>query len=137
MTLTLKVLIVEPSKIRTVTLVEFERLGSYDPALSFPEYAGKRQPAALAVVETDVFAGCTIRHIDYILLPFDTEGRLRQDELDRAKWLAVNSLSMPFSTSEPEAEGGAYLLRSRCRKDFLWSPSSSEAQEVETAALGT
>ena len=131
----LKVLIVESSGIKTIPLDQYDRLRSGAPSLSFPQYAGKRQRAALAVVETSRSGPPVVSHIDYVLLPFDVDGRLRQDELRRAKWLAVNDVSVSFGTSEPEIEMGPYVVRGRYRKDFLWSPSPNEAEAVKRAAV--
>ena len=134
----LKVLFVDDGQATPVRLSDFERLRSGDPAVSFPQHAGKRVRCALAVVESQGRRPVAVSHIDYVVLPFGPDGRLKMRELRRVKWLAVNELSVTFgAVSEPALEMSPYIVPGRYRQEFVWAPTEAEVTAVMGMALKT
>jgi hypothetical protein len=134
----LKVFFVDAGQVTPVPLSDFERLRSGDPAVSFPQHSGKRVRCALAVVESQDRRPVAVAHVDYVFLPFGPDGRLKMRELRRAKWLAVNEVSVTFgAVSEPALEMSPYITRGRYRQEFVWVPTEAEVAAVMKMALNT
>ncbi len=136
MSVSLKVFFVDGSQVTAVPLDDFDRLRSGDPDVAFPQHAGKRVRCALAVVESQGRRPVAVSHVDYVLLPFGADGRLKMREVRRAKWLAVNEVSVTFgAVSEPTLEMGPYIVPGRYRQDFVWAPTQAEVDTVVGLAL--
>lgn len=136
MGVSLKVFFVDDGRVTPVRLSDFERLRSGDAAVSFPQHAGKRVRCALAVVESRDRRPVAVTHVDYVQLPFGPDGRLKMRELRRAKWLAVNEVSVTFgAVSEPALEMSPYIVPGRYRQEFVWTPTDTEVAAVVEMAL--
>ena len=138
MGVSLKVFFVDGGEVTPVALSDFDRLRSGDPDVSFPEHAGKRVRCALAVVESQDRRPVAVTHVDYVLLPFGPDGRLKMRELRRAKWLAVNEVTVTFgAVSEPALEMSPNIVPGRYRQEFVWAPTEAEVTAVVAMALKT
>ena len=138
MGVSLKVFFVDGGDVTPVALSDFDHLRSGDSDVSFPEHAGKRVRCALAVVESQDRRPVAVTHVDYVLLPFGPDGRLKMREVQRAKWLAVNEVSVTFgAVSESALEMSPYIVPGRYRREFVWAPTQAEVTAVVGSALKT
>jgi hypothetical protein len=136
MAASLKVLFVDGDQVRPVPFLQFDQLRAGDPSVRFPSLAGKRVRCALAVVESQRGRRGAVEHIDYVLLPFGSDGRLDMREMRRAKWLAVNELSGTLgSVFDPGAGMTPYIVATRHSHDFRWVPTQTQIDAVIASAL--
>ena len=136
MAVSLKVFFVDGDQVIAVPLPQFDQLRAGDRSVRFPLLARKRVRCALAVVDSQRGKRHAVEHADYVLLPFGSDGRLNMREVRRAKWLAVNELSVTRgSVSDPGAGRTPYIVANRHRHDFRWVPTQTEVDAVVASAL--
>jgi hypothetical protein len=77
-----------------------------------------------------------ILHIDYMVLAFDTGGRLDPSERRRQEGLAVESVSINLpSVSEGVVEIGPHIAARRQRDEFAWKPTEEQVRSIADLAL--
>ena len=101
-----------------------------------PGCAGQRMRCALAYIEFVNRRAVAVRHVDYLVLPFASDGRLDRTERRRSRALMMASAQTWSSTvSEPVVEFGPHLAARRYRTEFKWVPTAVEVNALVGQAL--
>jgi hypothetical protein len=128
-------LIVE-GNVSRVPFRQLERLLCGDAHEVMGQYAGQRIRCALAYVELVNRRPVAVRHVDYMVLPFASDGRLDGAETERGQRLAIASTGSWFgAVSEPVVEFAPYLAARRYRTEFKWVPTQAEVEALMGQAL--
>ena len=113
-----------------------DRLLCGDPHEVMGQHAGQRVRCALAYVELVNRRPVAVRHVDYMVLPFASDGRLDRTETERGQGLAMASTGTWFgAVSESVVEFGPYLAARRYRAEFKWVPTQAEVAVLVGQAL--
>jgi|SRR6266566_3431138 len=113
-----------------------ERLLCGDPQEIMLGCAGQRIRCALAYIEFVNRRAMAVRHVDYLVLPFASDGRLDQAERQRGQALIMASAQTWSSTvSEPVVEFGPHLAARRYRIEFKSVPTAVEVNALVGQAL--
>jgi len=116
-------------------LKRYHRLFRQDPEERFPEYAGNRIRYVLVVLELENRKPVEIVRIQYSYLAFDQEGRLREDEREKAARLSMDMIK----PMQPEQEHNHVIdarykfAKKRFDREYRWEPSP----ELEAAIFRT
>jgi hypothetical protein len=111
--------------LRSLPMARYNRLRRQEPGERLEEYAGKRVRCALVILEVEKRKPIAIERIDYMLVPFDAEGRIDSAELERRAKLAVQCLP-PYIHDERLGriiDARSRFARKRYEQDFTWRPS--------------
>lgn len=131
-----RVLLVEGNRVTRLSLRRFESLWNGEPDTTMPECAGRQVRCAMVYVEVYNRLPVGISHIDYMVLHFDSRGRLDPSDLRRQTSLAVESVSRNLgSVAEPVVEIGPYLAGRRYQDEFKWKPTEEQAESIARLAL--
>lgn len=115
---------------------QVERLLCGDPHEVLSQCAGRRVRCALVYVELVNRRPFAVRHVDYLMLPFGSDGRLDRAETQRGQALAMASAGTWFgAVSEPVVEFGPHLAARRYRTEFKWVPTATEVDTLVGQAL--
>jgi hypothetical protein len=118
MSISVRVFFVDGDRITRIPTRRFERIWRGDRDATMPEHAGQRVRCAMAYVEVFDRKPVGVLQIDYMILDFDSGGRLDASARERQGRLALESTNknLPGAFQSP-------LLRSA-----LTSPSGSTAK---------
>ena len=131
-----RVFFVDGKQVTRISLRRFESLWNEAPNATMPERAGQRVRCALVYVEIDNRRPVGIRHIDYMVLSFDSSGRVDTSQRRRQERLAVESVSRNLpSVSEAVVEIGPHLASRSYRDEFKWTPTEEQAGFIGRLAL--
>ena len=122
----------ENETIRCIPFKRFERLMGSRTNECLIQYADQRVRYALATLETENRRPASISYISYGILPFDAEGYIGKNEIEKEMFLAINSVSDNLPTqSEAEnvVDATAVFAGKRYSNEFKWIPSP----EIEKA----
>ena len=117
--------------LKRMPMKRYHRLFKRHPEERFLDYAGNRIRYVLVALELKNRKPVEILKIQYSYLAFDQEGRLREDERERAARLSMEMIK----TSPPEEESNQVIdarykfAKKRFSREFRWEPSP----EIETA----
>jgi hypothetical protein len=117
--------------LKRMPLKRYHRLFRRDPEERFAEYAGNRIRYVLVVLELKNRKPVEILKIQCSYLAFDLEGRLREDERERAARLSMEMIKPLPPEEEPNhvIDVGYKFAKKRFDREFRWEPSA----ELETA----
>jgi len=128
--------IVKESGIERVPWRRFERLLCGVPGEMMSECAGRQVRCALLYVELMNRQPVAVRHADYLVVSFGSDGRVDRRAVRRRGRLVSQSVSRAFGVvSEPVVEFAPYLATRQYRKEYKWVPSSQEANALFAAVL--
>jgi len=100
------------------------------------EYAEQRVRCALLYVELVNRRPVAIRHADYLVVTFGSDGRVDQGARRRGSALAVQSTERWFgAVSEPVVEFGPYLASRQYSREYKWVPTEQEVDTLVSAVL--
>jgi len=100
------------------------------------ECAGRRVCCATAYVELYDRQPLGVLQIEYMILAFDSDGRLNASARRRQKMLALESVSGNLPRlSESVVEIGPRLAVKRYRDEFKWKPTDEQARTILALAL--
>ena len=118
-----------------IPTTRFHRLFEADSDECLPQYSGKNKRCVIAILEVDGRKPLYVRHIDYIILNFDSKGRIDKDELERRKRMAVQSLPPLFEDKKSSTiiDASSYFYRKRYENEFKWKPTPAIEYEITTA----
>ena len=132
----IRAFLVVDGKVSRVPFCRIERLLCGDAHEVMRQYAGQRIRCALAYVELVNRRAVAVRHVDYMVLPFASDGRLDRTETERGQRLAMASTETWFgAVSEPVVEFGPHLAARRYRTEFKWVPTQAEVESLMAQAL--
>ena len=117
--------------LKRMPLKRFHRLFRRDPEEKFVEYAGKRIRYVLVVLDLKNRKPVEILKIQYSYLAFDSQGRLREDDREKAARLSLDMLKpMPSEQDSNDVINARYKFAKKLfNREFRWKPSP----EIETA----
>jgi hypothetical protein len=125
----------ENDNLRPLSMARYNRLRREDPGERLEEYARKRVRCALVILEVEGRKPVAITHIDYMIVPFDREGRLDSTELERSAKLAVQSLPPYMHDEEGHIiDARSRFARKRYEREFKWKPTP-DIQAAIVAAI--
>ncbi len=128
--------LVEDGHVTRVPFRRLDRLLCGDPSEVRGRYAGQRVRCALVYVELLNRRPVAVRHVDYMVLPFASDGRLDRVETERGHRLAIELVGKSFqAVSEPVVEFGPYLAARRYKTEFKWVPTEAEVEALVGHAL--
>ena len=131
-----RVFFVDGSRVTRIPTLRFESLWFGDDTATMPENAGKRVCCAMVYVEVYDRQPLGILHIDYMVLAFDSGGRLDPSARRRQERLALETVSRNLpSVSEPVVEIGPHLAVRQYRDEFKWKPTDEQARTILDLAL--
>jgi hypothetical protein len=131
-----RVIFVEGDRVTRVPLRRFERLCDGDRHAAMPEFAGQRVRCALVFVDLIMRKPAGIAHVDYIVLPFGSDGLVDPVALRHRDTLAIEAIGRLLGrVSEPVVEFGPYLAGRRYHDEFRWRPTEAQVRSLVNLAL--
>ena len=124
--------------LKRMPMKRYHRLFKRDPEERFLEYAGNRIRYVLVVLELKNRKPVEILKIQYSYLAFDQEGRLREDERDRAARLSMEMIIPSLPEQEPNhiIDAGYKFAKKRFDREFRWEPSPEIETAIQRAIFG-
>lgn len=120
-------------------LAKFERLRRGNPEERLQQYAGKRVRYVLVVLEMENRKPTEIILVQHSYLPFDSEGRIDTDEMEKAASLAVDIVPPLRSDQRHEDFINARhkFAKKRYNGEYKWIPSPEIEIAIVHAIFGT
>jgi hypothetical protein len=121
-----------------LSVARLERLVLHrEPEERLPQYAGKRMRCAMVLLEVAGRKPLRIIHTDYLLLPFDAEGRIDSNEWKRGSRLAMDGVTFERRERYVKIIHARHLFaRRRYDHEFRWKPSRKIEKAIEDAIFG-
>ena len=124
----------DDDSIQRFPLARFERLIGRDPNEHLPQYANKRVRYVEVALELEQRKPVGILRILYLILPFDSEGRLDAAELEKERRLGVEMMPPILDRgSKQVVEAGHLFAKKRFNNEYRWEPP----QEIEFVIMET
>ncbi len=119
--------------IRRYPLARYERLIERDPDEWLPQYAGKRVRYVEVALELEKRKPVGILRILYLILPFDSKGRVDAKEQDKEWRLASDMVPpiLPDPGPRNVIEARHRFAKKRFESEYRWTPTP----EIESAIL--
>jgi hypothetical protein len=111
--------------LRPLSMARYNRLRRREPDERLEEYARKRVRCALVILEVEGRKPVAIERVDYMIVPFDAEGRIDSAEVERRAKLAVQSLP-PYIQDERLGriiDARSRFAKKRYEREFTWKPT--------------
>ena len=126
-------LVNDNDSIQRFPLVRFERLIQRDPKERLPQYAGKRVRYVEAALELEQRKPIGILRILYLIMPFDSEGRIDAEEQEKEQRLGIDMIPpmLPDRDSSQVVEARHRFAKKRFDNEYRWKPT----QEIEFAIM--
>ena len=131
----------EGDKLRRITLKRYEAI-YFKPenAEPFPEYAGQKIRCALVIFNNENCKPLIIRQIDYSLVSFDENGRMRRDEWEKLSRLAVESIWGKIYNNSEKSPGNLVnanhiFAQKQMEHEFKWKPSPEIEKSIIDAVF--
>ena len=124
----IRVFYFDEGKIARIPFQKFDRMNDRNTVEALPEHAGKRLRCAMVLLNVENRKPVSVRHIDYLVMPLDSHGRVDHEEVLRSASFLIG----PPERSTDEAarkviEFRPYLskhYREKCR----WTPHAAERE---------
>jgi len=123
----------DDDSIQRFPLARFERLLARNPNERLPQYAGKRVRYVEAALELEQKKPVSILRLLYLILPFDSGGRVDAAEQEKERRLGVEMLP-PIGMdrdSKQVIEAGYRFAKKRFDNEYRWTPTP----EIESSIL--
>ena len=116
----------------------FNRLVSRDTDERLPEYAGKRLRYALIVIELKNRKPVGILRTEYSDFTFDSQGRLRNDEREKAARLSMDMIKpIEFEPNHHGVIDARYkFAKKRFEHEYTWQPAPELEAAIFKSVLG-
>ena len=125
-------LVNDDDSIQRFPLARFERLIDRDPKERLPQYAGKRVRYVEVALELEQRKPVGILRILYLVLPFDSEGRVDVAEQEKERRLGIEMMPPILDRgSKQVVEAGHLFAKKRFDNEYRWEPT----QEMESAII--
>ncbi len=115
----------DDDSIQRFPLARFGRLIERNPNERLPQYAGKRVRYVEAALELEQKKPVSILRLLYLILPFDSEGRIDAAEQEKERRLGVEMLP-PIGIdrdSKQVIEAGYRFAKKRFDNEYRWTPT--------------
>jgi len=132
-------LVNDDGSIQRFPLARFERLIERDPKERLPKYAGKRVRYVEVALELEQRKPVSILRILYLILPFDSEGRVDAAEQEKERRLGVEMMP-PILTdrgSKQVVEAGHLFAKKRFDNEYRWKPTQEMKFAIMEAIFGS
>jgi len=126
-------LVNDNDSIQRFPLARFERLIQRDPKERLPQYAGKRVRYVEVALELEQRKPIGILRILYLIMPFDSEGRVDATEQEKEQRLGIDMIPpmLPDRYSSQVVEARHRFAKKRFDNEYRWKPT----QEIEFAIM--
>jgi len=126
-------LVNDNDSIQRFPLARFERLIQRDPKERLPQYAGKRVRYVEAALELEQRKPVEILRILYLIMPFDSEGRVDAAEQEKEQRLGIDMIPPMLPDRDPSriVEALHRFAKKRFDNEYRWKPT----QEIEFAIM--
>ena len=122
----------EDGSMMKIGIGKYDRLWRREEA--FPEYAGKKLRCSQVCIQLENRRPVDIIRVDYIFISFDRDGYIDAGEVERKMQFAGNMLGPIFSDYESNIlDMGPDISRRLYSEEFMWTPTSSEIESIESA----
>ena len=132
-------LLEDDDTVKRLPLAKYERMLRGYPDDLLPKYAGKRIRCAEVAVEFSQRKPTQIARIIYLILPFDSEGRINLAEKQRETGLAKEAETPPFTKEElagPVIDARHHFAKKRYSNEYRWTPSKKIEVTILNAIFG-
>ena len=131
----------DTDSLQRLSVARYERLMNRVPAEAIPQYAGKRMRCAMVSLEVEGRKPKSIIRIDYMIIPFDTEGRLDSTELMEEMRLVTEFAFSPLSILDEEdnrkiVNARDVFAKKRHTQEYTWVPEPEVEEAIVTAIFG-
>lgn len=125
----------DDDSIQRFPLARFERLIDRNPNERLPQYANKRVRYVEVALELEQRKPVGILRILYLILPFDSEGRVDAAEQEKERRLGVEMLPpiLMDRSAKHVVEARHRFAKRRFDNEYRWEPT----QEIEFAIMAT
>jgi len=123
----------DDDSIHRFPLARFGQLIERNPKEHLPHYAGKRVRYVEVALELEHRKPVGILRILYLILPFDSEGRVDAAEQEKERRLGVEMMSpiLMDRDSKQVVEARHRFAKRRFDNEYRWKPT----QEMESAVM--
>jgi transposase len=131
-------LVNEDDTLRRLAINRFNRLFSRDTDERLPEYAGKRLRYALIVIELENRKPVGILRTEFSYFAFDSQGRLREDEREKATRLSMDMIKpIEFEhNNDGVIDARHKFAKKRFEHEYTWQPTPELEAAIFKAVLG-
>jgi hypothetical protein len=131
-------LVDDDDSIKRLPLTRYERLMHGDPGERLPEYAGKRVRYAEVAVDLADRKPVSILRMLYLIMSFDSEGRIDVSERQKEKRLAMDLLASFGVDGQPRQviDATHRFAKKRYDNEYRWMPSSQIERALVDAIFG-
>ena len=131
-------LIDDDDTIKRLPQTRYERLHRGDHKECFPQYAGKRVRCAEAAVQLAERKPVAILRIVYLVLSFDSEGRLDLAEKQKGRRLAMEAHPLlPAERESPQVIDASHrFAKKRYERVYKWKPTPKVEAAIIDAIFG-
>ncbi len=133
MGLTVWILIInDDDTIRRLPLTKFERLMKRDSDERIPEYAEKKVRYAEVVLDLEQRKPAKILKMDYLVMAFDSKGRIDRTERDQKSQLAMDIIP-PFDVGRENGnvvDARHVFAKRQFDSQYRWTPSLKIEQAI-------
>ena len=125
----------DDDSLRRFPLTRYERLIERDPNERLPQYANKRVRYVEVALELEQRKPVGIMRVLYLILPFDSEGRVDAAEQENERRLGIEMMSpiLMDRNSKQVVEARHRFARRRFDNEYRWKPT----QGMESAVMET
>ncbi len=134
MGITVRIFIVNADgSIKRFPLTRYGRLIERDPNERLPQYAGKRARYVEVALELEHRKPAHILRMLYLILPFDSDGRIDAKEQERMHRLGVEMIPpIPMDRESKQVVDAQHrFAKKRFDNEYRWKPT----QEIESAIM--
>ncbi len=123
----------DDDSIERFPLARFERLIERNPKERLPRSAGKRVRCVEVALELEHRKPINILQMLYLILPFDSEGRVDAAEQEKEWRLSADMMAplLPDQGSGKVIEAQHRFARKRFESEYRWEPT----REIESAIV--
>jgi len=128
----------DDDSIQRFPLARFERLIDRNPNERLPEYANKRIRYVEVALELEQRKPVGILRILYLILPFDSEGRVDAAEQEKERRLGVEMMSpiLMDRNSKQVVEARHRFAKRRFDNEYRWKPTQKMEADIMAAIFG-
>jgi hypothetical protein len=129
----------DDDSIQRFPLARFERLIDRNPNERLPKYANKRVRYVEVALELEQRKPVGILRILYLILPFDSEGRVDAAEQEKERRLGVEMVPPIFMDrdSKQVVEARHRFAKRRFDNEYRWKPTQEMEADIMAAIFGS
>lgn len=129
----------DDDSIQRFPLARFERLIDRNPNERLPKYANKRVRYVEVALELEQRKPVGILRILYLILPFDSEGRVDAAEQEKERRLGVEMVPpiLMDRDSKQVVEARHRFAKRRFDNEYRWKPTQEMEADIMAAIFGS